>query len=47
MTPEYSARHDGRRDFDFLHGTWHSRQRRLRKRLVDCDEWDEFHATQT
>ena len=45
MTPENPARPDGRRDFDFLHGTWHSRQRRLRKRLVNCDEWDEFDAT--
>jgi hypothetical protein len=38
------ARPDGRHDFDFLHGRWHSRQRRLRKRLAGCDEWDEFPA---
>ena len=36
--------HDGRHDFDFLHGAWHSRQRRLRERLTGCDEWDEFAA---
>jgi hypothetical protein len=36
--------HDGRHDFDFLHGAWHSRQRRLRERLTGCDEWDEFTA---
>jgi hypothetical protein len=35
---------DGRHDFDFLHGHWHSRQRKLRKRLVGCEDWDEFTA---
>ena len=35
---------DGRHDFDFLHGAWHSRQRRLRERLTGCEEWDEFDA---
>jgi hypothetical protein len=35
---------DGRHDFDFLHGQWHSRQRKLRKRLAGCDDWDEFAA---
>jgi len=45
MTSEHRAdRHDGRHDFDFLHGSWHSRQRRLRSRLAGCDEWDEFAA---
>jgi hypothetical protein len=29
-------------DFDFLHGEWTSRQRRLVKLLVGSDEWDEF-----
>jgi hypothetical protein len=33
---------DGRNDFDFFIGTWDSRQRRLKKRLAGCDEWDEF-----
>jgi hypothetical protein len=29
-------------DFDFFIGTWHVALRRLRERLVDCDEWQEF-----
>jgi len=29
-------------DFDFLHGEWTSRQRKLVKWLVGSDEWDEF-----
>ncbi|MFL6076834.1 MAG: hypothetical protein ACJ73S_25855 [Mycobacteriales bacterium] len=33
------------RDFDFLHGTWNSTQRRLAKRLAGSTEWDEFAAT--
>ena len=38
--------HDGRaRDFDFLHGAWNTRQRRLRTWLAESDEWDEFEAT--
>ena len=28
------------RDFDFLHGTWKSTQRRLAKRLAGSTEWD-------
>ena len=44
MTFENPPWPDGRHDFDFLHGKWHSRQRRLRKRLVGCDDWDEFDA---
>src|SRR5580704_9044278 len=36
--------HDGRHDFDFLHGRWHTRQRKLRKWLAGCEEWDEFPA---
>lgn len=32
-------------DFDFLTGSWTSRQRRLVKVLSDCDEWYEFDAT--
>jgi hypothetical protein len=38
------SRHDGRYDFDFLHGRWHSRQRKLRNRLANCQDWDEFTA---
>jgi len=33
------------RDFDFWMGTWQSSNRRLRKRLAGCDEWDEFEGT--
>jgi hypothetical protein len=45
MTHENTAvRHGGQHDFDFLHGHWHSRQRRLRERLAGCDEWTEFTA---
>ena len=32
-------------DFDFMLGTWRSRQRRLRQRLVGCTAWDTFEAT--
>lgn len=32
-------------DFDFLAGSWDSRQRRLTKVLVGSDEWYEFDAT--
>ena len=28
---------DGRADFDFLFGTWHGRNRRLRERLDACE----------
>ena len=35
----------GARDFDFLHGAWNTRQRRLRTWLAESDEWDEFEAT--
>jgi hypothetical protein len=38
---------DGRHDFDFLYGTWHVDNRRLRKPLAGGDEWDEFTATAT
>jgi hypothetical protein len=39
-----TARPDGRHDFDFLHGHWQSRQRKLRQRLAGCQDWDEFAA---
>ena len=35
----------GARDFDFLHGEWTTRQRRLRTWLAGSHEWDEFEAT--
>jgi hypothetical protein len=33
------------RDFDFWIGSWDVHNRRLRKRLVGSDLWDEFEAT--
>jgi hypothetical protein len=38
--------HDGRNDFDFLVGTWKGYQRRLRERLANCTEWEEFESHQ-
>ncbi len=35
---------DGRADFDFLIGSWNSRQRRLRERLKGSTSWEEFPA---
>lgn len=35
---------DGRNDFDFLHGRWEVRNRRLAKRLQGCTDWQEFVA---
>ncbi len=35
------------RDFDFWLGSWKVHNRRLRERLADSDEWDEFEATAT
>lgn len=34
-------------DFDFLVGTWSTKQRRLKKRLQNDDEWETFDATVT
>jgi NIPSNAP len=34
-------------DFDFLVGTWTSRQRRLTQRLQGNDDWETFNATST
>ncbi len=40
------ARFIGRpHDFDFLIGHWQLTNRRLRRRLAGCTEWDEFPAT--
>ena len=33
------------RDFDFLIGSWNVRNRRLRRRLVESEDWEEFDAT--
>ncbi|MFD0724743.1 hypothetical protein [Lysobacter brunescens] len=32
-------------DFDFIHGDWRVRHRRLRARLADCTEWVDFDGT--
>jgi hypothetical protein len=34
-------------DFEFWHGTWHVRNRRLKRRLAGSDDWEEFDATAT
>jgi hypothetical protein len=34
-------------DFDFLVGTWSTKQRRLKQRLRHSDEWETFDATVT
>jgi len=33
-------------DFDFYVGHWNIRNRRLKKRLENCQEWIEFEASQ-
>ena len=33
------------RDFDFLMGSWHVRNLRLRERLAGSNDWEEFEAT--
>lgn len=35
------------RDFDFEFGAWRVTHRRLRERLVGCQEWDRFQGTAT
>ena len=34
-------------DFDFFIGKWRIKNRKLKKRLADCNQWIEFEATQT
>jgi hypothetical protein len=41
LTPSAAA------DFDFLVGTWSTKQRRLKQRLQHRDEWETFDATVT
>ena len=43
----HAEQHDGRHDFDFLHGTWRVRNRRLQQRLAGCSNWDTFEARTT
>jgi hypothetical protein len=45
MTTNHSAG-SGIDDFNFLLGHWRVQNRRLVKRLQDCDEWETFPATQ-
>lgn len=33
------------RDFDFFLGTWRVRHRRLKARLAQCEDWEEFPGT--
>lgn len=39
------AASSGVHDFDFFHGDWRVRHRRLRARLAGCDDWDAFDGT--
>lgn len=36
----------GWHDFDFLHGHWRVHNRRLRRRLQGCTDWERFEGTQ-
>jgi hypothetical protein len=40
-----SGERDGRKDFDFLLGSWKIQHQRLRERLKECTEWEEFEGT--
>ena len=39
-----SGERDGRKDFDFLLGSWKIQHRRLKERLKECTEWEEFEG---
>lgn len=41
-----ASEHNGIHDFDFLVGDWRVENRRLLKRLQNCNEWEFFDATQ-
>ena len=41
-----SAR-SSQKDFDFFIGKWRIKNRKLKTRLDNCEEWVEFEATQT
>jgi len=42
---EATAVRDGQRDFDFMHGNWNIKLKRLKKRLAGSKEWEEFTGT--
>lgn len=44
-SPEPATNLSGLRDFDFLVGKWHVSHSRLKQRLVDNHEWEEFDGT--
>lgn len=39
------TRDEHRPDFDFQRGTWRVRHRRLKARLANCTDWEEFGGT--
>jgi hypothetical protein len=43
--PALPALPAGALDFDFFHGRWRGRNRRLMERLAGCQEWTEFDST--
>ena len=44
--PDAHSPPDGRHDFDFYHGRWQVHNQRLKERLVGCQDWESFSATQ-
>jgi hypothetical protein len=45
MTTTTERPRDGRADFDFLLGSWRVHNRRLKGRLRESSEWEEFSST--
>jgi hypothetical protein len=46
-SPKENAMPSNQTDFDFLHGVWNVRHRRLTERLKGSDAWEEFSGTST
>lgn len=40
-----NAEYEGSKDFDFELGHWRVKHRRLKERLLNCAEWEEFDGT--